>query len=619
MIGTPVNQFPKESVLAQTLALLERCSSMEELKQIHAQMVKTGLALDVVPVSRLLTFCTLPDSGSLAYAKKVFERFPEPNIVMWNSIIRAYSNSEHPEQSLHLYCEMLHRSVHHNAYTFPFLLKASSRLSVLDETQQIHAHIFKMGFGLEVYTTNSLLHVYAKSGDIKSARLLFDRIPGRDIVSWNSMIDGYAKCGEVNMALEIFQDMPEKNLVSWTTMISCCVGASLNKEALTLFCEMQVNGIKPDNAALASTLSACAQLGALDQGSWIHAYIDKNDVVVDSILGCVLIDMYAKCGDLEKAVEVFHKMEEVGVAIWTVMILGFAIHGLGREALHYFQLMRKEGVKPNSITFTAVLTACSHAGLVNEGRSLFEKMESFYCTKPSIEHYGCMVDLLGRAGLLKEAKDLITDMPFKPNPTTLGALLNACHIHGNIELGKQIGKILVEVDPGHGGRYVHLAAMHAAAGEWSEAGKVRRKMRDQGVSKVPGGSTISHDGTVHEFFAGDGCHPRIEEIHDMLDEIIARLKQEGYIPEMRDLLLDLDNTEKGIAIHQHSEKLAIAFGLISTKQGMTIRIVKNLRVCKDCHTVAKLVSRVYNREIVLRDRTRFHRFRDGNCSCADYW
>ncbi|KAK9285820.1 hypothetical protein L1049_025021 [Liquidambar formosana] len=449
----PTNKFLLESNVAQTLSLLERCSNMEELKQIHAQMFKTGLVQDVIPASRLLAVCTSPDSGDLAYAEVVFDGIYRPNTFMWNTMIRGYSNSKNPEEALLLYHQMLWNSVPQNAYTFPFLLKACSSLAALEETQQIHAQIIKNGFGSDIYATNSLLHVYAKSGSIIPARLLFDRVPQRDIVSWNSMIDGYSKNDQVEIAFELFKNMPAKNIISWTTMISCYVGAGLTTEAMNLFHEMQIAGIKPDNMALVSVLSASADLGALDQGRWIHAYIDKHGIQIDPILGCALIDMYAKCGDVEEALGVFRKMEKKNVSGWTAMIAGFAIHGRGREALDLFMQMQEEGVEPNLITFTGILTACSYAGFVNEGKTLFKSMESVYGWKPSIEHYGCMVDLLGRVGLLKEAKELIEAMPMKPNATIWGALLKACRIHRNIELGKQIGKNLIEEDPGHGGRW----------------------------------------------------------------------------------------------------------------------------------------------------------------------
>ncbi|GKU99186.1 hypothetical protein SLEP1_g12066 [Rubroshorea leprosula] len=311
------------------------CSNMEELQQIHGRMLKTGLVVDDIPVSKVLTFCVSPRSGNLQYAQMVFERIRRPNTFMYNIMMRGYSNSSKPEKAILLYQQMLHHSVPHNAYTFPFLLKACSCLSALEETKQIHAHIIKLGFGSDVYATNSLIHVYAVSGSLKSACLLFERLSERDTVSWNSMIDGYARCGQMEVAYEIFKDMQTRNIISWTTMISGYLRAGMHKEALNLFHEMQIAGVKPDKVALSSALSACAHLGALEQGRWIHTYVKRVKIEIDPILGCVLIDMYAKCGNLEEALEVFMKVKKKEVSVWTALISGYAIHGHGREALNW--------------------------------------------------------------------------------------------------------------------------------------------------------------------------------------------------------------------------------------------------------------------------------------------
>lgn len=289
----------------------------------------------------------------------------------------------------------------------------------------------------------------------------------------------------------------------------------MHKEALSLLQQMLVAGIKPDSITLSCSLSACAGLGALEQGKWIHTYIEKNEIKIDPVLGCVLTDMYVKCGEMEKALLVFSKLEKKCVCAWTAIIGGLAIHGKGREALDWFTQMQKAGINPNSITFTAILTACSHAGLTEEGKSLFESMSSVYNIKPSMEHYGCMVDLMGRAGLLKEAREFIESMPVKPNAAIWGALLNACQLHKHFELGKETGKIQIELDPDHSGRYIHLASIYAAAGEWNQVVRVRSQIKHRGLLNYPGCSSITLNGVVHEFFAGAGSHPHIQEIYNM--------------------------------------------------------------------------------------------------------
>ncbi|KAK9108881.1 hypothetical protein Sjap_016941 [Stephania japonica] len=472
LLLAPANQFPFD-LKNQTLQLLERCLNMEELKQIHAHMLKTGLIQDTIPVSKVISFCATSDSGDVQYARRVFDGVESPNTFMWSTMIRGYSRDKDPEQAILLYHQMLHNSVFPNAHIFPFLLTACANISALEETEQIHAHILKTGFGSDIYAANALLNAYAKPGCLISARRLFDKIENRDTVSWNLMVDGHVKSGDIKTALELFHQVPAKNVISWTSAISGCVAGSMFKEAQALFHEMQTAGVNPDRVTLASMLSACAHLGSLDQGRWIHAYVDKNRIRIDQVLGCCLIDMYAKCGDVKEAFRVFTNMEHKGVTIWTAMITGFAVHGRGREAIDLFAEMQKKGVNPNPITFTAVLNACSHAGLVEEGKFFFEGIERTYgMTPPSIEHYGCMVDLLGRAGQLKEAEELIRVMPMKPNAAVWGALLNACYMHKNFELGKIIGRYLIEIDPEHGGRYIHLASILAAEGQLQEACKL---------------------------------------------------------------------------------------------------------------------------------------------------
>ncbi|XP_010024159.2 pentatricopeptide repeat-containing protein At5g66520 [Eucalyptus grandis] len=603
----------------QPLSLLEVCSNMDELKQIHASMLKTGLVSEPIPLSRLIAFCSSPSSGDIKYARMLFNKTSSRNTFMWNAMIRGYSKSTEPGQALLLYTEMISNSVPHNTHTLPFLLKACSKLPSSKGTMQIHARVVKMGFGLDVFVINTLLHAYAVFGRMEIARLLFDQAPRRDKVSWNTMIDGYAKCGEVEVAFKLFKEMPERNVISWTTMISSFVKVGMNKEALNLFQDMLIAGVKPDNVALVSSLSACAHLGAVDQGRWIHTYIDRNHIQIDPELDCALIDMYGKCGHMEEAIRVFTKSKKKCVSTWTAAISGFAIHGQAREALDFYMQMQKERIKPNSITLTAILTACSHSGLVDEGKSIFKSITSVHNLNPTIEHYGCLVDLLGRAGLLKEAKEVIETMPIEPNAAIWGALLNVCKKHANVKLCKVIGKKLMEVDPGHGGRYIHAASIFAASGEWDEAVRIRRMMKEKGIKKFPGCSSITINGSVHDFFAGDCKHPQLKEIHQMWHQIVERLELEGYRPEVGNSLLDLDDEEKEVAIHQHSERLAIAFGLISTKPGTTIRVFKNLRICEDCHVVTKMISKIYSREIVMRDRTRFHLFRDGICTCGDFW
>ncbi|XP_030967844.1 pentatricopeptide repeat-containing protein At2g29760, chloroplastic-like [Quercus lobata] len=443
----------------------------------------------------------------------------------------------------------------------------------------------------------------------------------KDVFSWTTMLDGYAKLGEYDEAQHVFDAMPRKDIAAWNALISAFEQNGKPKEALAVFRELQLSkDAKPDEVTLVCALSASAQLGAMDLGRWIDVYIKKHGIKLNCHLTTSLIDMYAKCGDLEKALEVFYSVERKDVFVWSATIAGLAMHGHGRAALDLFSKMLEAKVKPNAVTFTNLLCACSHRGLVNEGQRLFYQMEPVYGVVPGEKHYACMVDILGRSGLLQEAVKLIEKMPILPTASVWGALLGACRLHGNIELAEQACSHLLELDPRNHGAYVLLSNIYAKTGKWDRVSGLRKIMRDFGLKKEPGCSSIEVNGIVHEFLVGDNSHKLSKEIYSKLDEIAAKLKSVGYVPNKSHLLQLVEEEDvKEQALNLHSEKLAIAYGLISMGPSQLIRVVKNLRVCGDCHSVAKLISGLYDREILLRDRYRFHHFRGGNCSCMDYW
>uniref|UniRef100_A0A0A9EYJ0 DYW domain-containing protein n=1 Tax=Arundo donax TaxID=35708 RepID=A0A0A9EYJ0_ARUDO len=408
-------------------------------------------------------------------------------------------------------------------------------------------------------------------------------------------------------------------VVSYNAMITAAVRSSRPGEALVLFREMQAKGLKPTSVTLISVLSACALLGALELGKWIHEYVRK--IGFDSLVkvNTALIDMYAKCGSLEDAIAVFQGMESKDKQAWSVMIVAYANHGYGREAISLFEEMKKQGMKPDDVTFLGVLYACSHSGLVSEGLQYFDDMRD-HGIVPGIKHYGCVTDLLARSGQLERAYKFIDELPIKLTPILWRTLLSACGAHGDVELGKQVFERILELDDSHGGDYVIFSNLCANSGSWEEMNRVRKLMSEKGVVKVPGCSSIEIDNTVHEFFAGDGRHPKSQEACRMVDEVIDQLKLVGYVPNTSHVFhVEMGEEEKAASLRYHSEKLAIAFGLLNTPPGATLRVVKNLRVCPDCHSMAKLVSMVFNRRIILRDLNRFHHFENGVCSCGDYW
>lgn len=393
-------------------------------------------------------------------------------------------------------------------------------------------------------------------------------------------------------------------------------------EALDLFHQMLQTGATPNEHTLTSALAACGNLVALDQGRWIHVYIDKAKINMNERLFASLIDMYSKCGEIGFASKLFNKESASKEKIWpwNAMIGGFAMHGKSWEAIDLFEQMKFRRVAPNKVTFIALLTACSHGYMVDEGRDYFKSMATSYSIEPEIEHYGCMVDLLGRAGLLDEVEETILNMPMVPDAAIWGAFLGACRIHKDIERGERIGNFIKGLDSNHIGCHVLLANMYSASGRWSDATAVREKLEESGRQKIPGCSSIELNGVFHQFLVGDQSHPQTKQIFLFLDKMTRRLKIAGYVPEVGEVLLDInDEEEKETALSRHSEKLAIAFGLMNTAPRTPIRIVKNLRVCGDCHEATKFISKVYDREIIVRDRIRYHHFKNGLCSCKDYW
>ncbi|ESW26458.1 hypothetical protein PHAVU_003G121400 [Phaseolus vulgaris] len=593
------------------------CSSMEEAKQHHSLLLRLGLSTDNHAMSGILSFCSLSNHGDINYALKLFTTLPNPDTFLYNTLFKAFFISHNPSLSLPFYSHMLQRSITPNSFTFPSLIRTCK---LQQQVKQLHAHVLKFGFGADTFALNNLIHVYFAFGSLDDARRVFYTMPHPNVVSWTTLVSGYSYWGLVDEAFRVFELMPSKNGVSWNAMIACFVKSNRFREAFDLFRRMRVEEVEVDRFVAATMLSACTGVGALEQGKWIHGCVERSGILLDSKLGTTLVDMYCKCGCLDKAFRVFCELEVKGVSSWNCMIGGFAMHGKGEDAIRIFRKMEEEGtVVPDDITFVNVLTACAHSGLIEEGFYYFCYMIDVHGIQPTKEHYGCMVDLLARAGRLEEAKKVIDEMPMSPDAAVLGALLGACRIHGNLELGEEVGKRLIELDPGNSGRYVILGNIYASCGKWEQVAGVRKLMNDRGVKKEPGFSMIEMEGEVNEFVAGGRDHPLADALYAKVGEMLEAIRVVGYVPDTDGMLHDLVEEEREDPLFYHSEKLAIAYGLLKTKRGETLRVTKNLRVCKDCHQASKLISRVYDCDIIIRDRNRFHHFSNGECSCKDYW
>ncbi|PWA42819.1 Pentatricopeptide repeat-containing protein [Artemisia annua] len=491
---------------------------------------------------------------------------------------------------------MVFNDVMPNKFTYPFVLKACAGVGKLGLGECVHGCVVKLGFDDDIHVCNTMVHMYCCCGGVGSARKVFEGMCVRDSVSWSAMIGGYVRGGMAGESVALFREMQ-------------------------MFGDGDGDGVRvrPDEITMVSVLGACSDLGALELGKWVERYVEREGIRKSMELCNALIDMFAKCGDVDKALRLFRGLDGKTIVSWTSVIVGLAMHGRGLEAAALFEEMKSSGVEPDDVTFIGLLSACSHSGLVNEGRKYFSSMTEEFHITPKIEHYGCMVDLFSRAGLVKEALEFVNNMPIEPNPIILRTLTAACRLHGELNLGESITKQLIESEPLHESNYVLLSNIYGKLSKWEKKNTIREVMGEKGMKKIPGSTMIELDNKIYEFVAGDRTHESYKEIHEMIDEMAKKIKMAGYVPTTSEVLLDIGQEEREDALNRHSEKLAIAFALLKTPPGTPIRIVKNLRVCGDCHSATKFISKIYNREIIVRDRNRFHHVKDGVCSCNDFW
>ncbi|KAI4295334.1 hypothetical protein L6164_035390 [Bauhinia variegata] len=561
-------------------------------QQLHSWVIRSGLASDVcVGCSLVDMYTKCAADGSVENSRKVFNRMPNHNVMSWTAIITGYvQGSGQDKEALRLFCDMLQGHVAPNHFTFSSVLKACANLPDLHFGEQLHAQVVKLGLSSINCVGNSLINMYARSGKMECARKSFDILFENNLVSHSTFVDAYVN--------------------------------DLNSEgAFESFGNLEDTGIGVNSFTFASLLSGAACIGTIGKGEQVHALVIKSGFGSDQCINNALISMYSRCGNIEGALQVFTDMEEGdrNVISWTCMITGFAKHGFATKALEMFYDMLQTGVKPNGVTYVAVLSACSHVGLSDEGWKHFNSMYRDHGVVPRMEHYACMVDLLGRSGSLSEAMEFINSMPFEADALVWRTFLGSCRVHGNTELGEQAAKMILEQDPDDPAAYVLLSNLYASKGQWEDVAAIRKSMKQKRLRKEAGSSWIEVENKVHKFHAGDTSHPEAEKIYDELERLGSKIKSLGYVPNTDFVLHDLEDEQKEQYLFQHSEKIAVAFALISTPKAKAIRVFKNLRVCGDCHAAIKYISMATGREIVVRDANRFHHIKDGTCSCNDYW
>ncbi|XP_072991373.1 uncharacterized protein [Typha latifolia] len=544
-------------------------------------------------------------------ARMLFDMMPEKDVVSWNTMISGYAQNGNMAEARWLFDSSPHRDV----FTWTAMVSGYAQNGMLEEARKV----FDVMPERNAISWNAMIAAYVQGRMMDKAKELFDVMPYRNISSWNTMITGYAQSGMIEEARLIFDTMPQRDSVSWAAMVAGYAQGGFSEEALRLFIEMGRSGEKMNRSSFTCALSTCADIALLECGMQVHGRLVKAGYGMGCFVGNALLAMYFKCGTIDEACKAFKEMEERDVVSWNTMIAGYARHGFGKEALEFFDMMRTTDTKPDDITMVGVLSACSHAGLVDKGISYFYSMHQDFGVTTKAEHYTCMIDLLGRAGRLEEAQALMGEIPFKPDATMWGALLGASRIHRNAQLGEKAAKRIFEMEPDNAGMYVLLSNIYAASGKWNDVGKMRVMMQERGVRKVPGFSWIEVKNKVHTFSVGDSIHPEKEKIYVFLEELDKKMKKAGFVSATEMVLHDVEEEEKEHMLKYHSEKLAVAFGILNVPHGRPIRVIKNLRVCEDCHNAIKYLSAIESRLIILRDSNRFHHFSGGSCSCGDYW
>ncbi|KAI5340072.1 hypothetical protein L3X38_019346 [Prunus dulcis] len=574
------------------ISALSSCASLGWIilgQQIHCEALKLGLDLDVSVSNALLALYS--DTGHLSECRNVFFSMQDYDQVSWNSIIGALAGSEASVlEAVEYFLDMMQSGWELNRVTFMSILAAVSSLSLPDLGQQIHAVVLKYNAAEDCAIENALITCYGKCGGIDDCEKIFSRMSERrDEISWNSMISGY-------------------------------IHNEFLPKAMDLVWFMMQRGQRLDSFTFATVLSACASVATLERGMEVHACGIRACLESDVVVGSAIVDMYSKCGRIDYASRFFELMPVRNAYSWNSLISGYARNGQGHEALSLFSQMKLQGQLPDHVTFVGVLSACSHAGLVDEGFQHFKSMTKVHGLAPRMEHFSCMVDLLGRAGKLNMIENFINKMPMMPNVLIWRTVLGACcRANGrNTELGRRVAEMLLELEPQNATNYVLLANMYAAGGKWDDVAKARMAMRKATAKKEAGCSWVTMKDGVHVFVAGDKSHPEKDLIYEKLKELNRKMREAGYVPETKFALYDLELENKEELLSYHSEKLAVAYVLTRPSQ-LPIRIMKNLRVCGDCHSAFKYISKIVGRQIVLRDSSRFHHFADGKCSCGDYW
>ncbi|OVA12301.1 Pentatricopeptide repeat [Macleaya cordata] len=501
---------PDEYTIASLLKAMAVRERIEEGKQLHVIAIKLGLYRNTLVGNTLITMYS--KHGEVSYSRQAFENIAEADLVSWNSMIQSYVQNDRSEEALAFFLDMKLSGIEPDEFTFIEILAVCAMLSCPKTGKAIHGSLIKSGPVLDAFLGSSLVDMYAKFGNVSDSKRVFDEIEHKDLITWNSMIVGFSQNGFCDKAME-------------------------------LLCLMLHQNLEPDNFTFANLLSGFGDIMGVQQGRQIHSLILKSRLIADIVVANALITMYASVGSIKEAEKVFYGLTMAKTVVtWNSVIQGYAQNGFTMKALELFDQMEINQVKPNSMTFVAILTACSHAGLTKEAEMYFNAMNTKYGIAPGFEHHACMIDILGRTGKLEEAENLITRMPYEPNALVWRMLLSGCRIHGDLERGKRSMEKVMALEPGDSAAYVLLSNIYAAQGKWKDVIEVRKLMRENRVKKEPGKSWIEVHNMVHEFVASDHSHPQTEDIYSRLRELLIEMKIAGYEPDAGSFLQDMDGT-----------------------------------------------------------------------------
>ncbi|PRQ20918.1 putative tetratricopeptide-like helical domain, DYW domain-containing protein [Rosa chinensis] len=589
--------YPTNYTLGIVLNASSTLYSIELGKQLHAYSIKYQIDFDTSIGNSL---CSLYSKcGNLESAFKAFKKIKEKNVISWTSAISACGDNGDASKGLAFFTEMLSEGIEPNEYTLTSALSLCCTMLSLGAGIQIHSLVIKLGYELNLPVRNAIMYLYLKCGMVNEARKLFNGMEAMSLITWNAMIAGHAQ----------IIDLAEDDLSAYQS----------GTEALNIFLKLNRSGVKPDLFTFSSILTVCSSMVALEQGEQVHAQSIKSGFLSDIVVATALVNMYNKCGSIEKASKVFIEMSTRTLISWTSMIAGFAQHGRTQQALQLFEDMRIAGVRPNQVTFVSVLSACSHAGMVNEALGYFESMKKDYRIKPVMDHYACLIDMFVRLGRLDEAFGLVKKMDFEPNEFIWSTLVAGCRTHGNLDRGFYAAERLLKLKPKDTETYVMLLNMYISVERWKDVSRVRKMMKEEKLGKLEEWSWITIKDKVHSFKPNDKSHPQSEDVQKYVESLTDQVKSLGY-KAVESLELTDEDAETTLfsSTSFHSEKLAIAFGLLNTPNAAPIRVIKNISMCRDCHNFVKFISLLTSREIIIRDSKCLHKFVNGKCSCGDF-